>query len=68
MRRSSLSDDDAYVELPKVFRDLLVNISVMILTNAVDTDVMAQEISRLARNLIPGRRYSNIKQRMPFIV
>ena len=40
----------------------------MILTNTADTDVMAQEVSRVANNLITGRRYNNIKVRMPFKV
>lgn len=63
-----LSDGDAIVELPSVFTDLLVKVSVMILTNTADTDVMAQEVSRVANNLITGRRYNNIKVRMPFKV
>ena len=63
-----LSDADAIVELPAVFTDLLVKVSVMILTNTVDTDVLASEVSRLADNLIPNRRYNNIKVRMPFKV
>ena len=65
---TDLSDTDAVVELPVVFTDLLAKITVMILTNTADTDVMAQEISRVANNLIPNRRYNNIKARMPFKV
>lgn len=65
---ADLSDGDAIVELPSVFTDLLVKVSVMILTNTADTDVMAQEVSRVANNLITGRRYNNIKVRMPFKV
>lgn len=65
---NDLSDGDAVVELPSVFTDLLVKVSVMILTNTTDTDVMAQEVSRVANNLITGRRYNNIKTRMPFKV
>ena len=65
---NDLSDGDAVVELPSVFTDLLVKVSVMILTNTADTDVMAQEVSRVANNLITGRRYNNIKVRMPFKV
>lgn len=63
-----LSDADAFVELPQAFTDLIVKVSVMILTNTAENDVMASEISRVADNLIPGRRYNNIKVRMPFIV
>ena len=65
---NDLSDSDAIVELPSVFTDLLVKVSVMILTNTADTDVMAQEVSRVTNNLITGRRYNNIKVRMPFKV
>ena len=63
-----LTDADAIIELPSVFSDLLVKISVMILTNTADNDVMAREVSRLTDNLIPNRRYNNIKVRMPFHV
>lgn len=65
---NDLSDGNATVELPAVFTDLLVKIAVMILTNTADTDVMASEVSRVADNLITGRRYNNIKVRMPFKV
>jgi len=65
---NSLSDSEAIVELPAVFTDLLIKISVMILTNTADNDVMAQEVSRIADNIIPQRRYNNISVRMPFKV
>ena len=68
LKLSDLSDDNAMVELPVVFSDLLAKIAVMILNNTTDTDVMAQEISRVTDNLIPNRRYNNIKVRMPFKV
>ena len=68
IKLADLSDKEAYVELPPVFADLVAKISTMILTNATDTDVMEREISRVADNLITGRRYNNIKVRMPFIV
>lgn len=65
---SDLSDDEAVVELPAVFTDLLSKVAVMILTNTAENDVMAQEVSRVTDNLIAGRRYNNIKVRMPFKV
>ena len=68
LKFADLSDKEAVVELPEVFTDLVVKISVMILLNATDVDLMQREISRVADNLIPGRRYNNIKVRMPFIV
>ena len=68
LKLADLTDKEAIVELPEVFTDLLIKVSVMILTNTADNDVMAREISRVAENLIPGRRYNNIKIRMPFHV
>ena len=65
---SELEDEEAIVELPLVFSDLLAKVVVMILTNTADTDVMMREVSRITSNLIPGRRYNNIKVRMPFKV
>ena len=65
---SDLTDSEAIVELPAVFSDLLVKVAVMVLTNTADTDVLAREVSRVTDNLITGRRYNNIKVRMPFIV
>lgn len=65
---SDLSDGEAVVELPAVFTDLLVKVTVMILQGEPDTDVMMREVSRLASNIIPSRRYNNIKVRMPFKV
>ena len=65
---ADLTDSEAIVELPSVFSDLLVKVAVMVLTNTADNDVMAREVSRVTDNLITGRRYNNIKVRMPFIV
>ena len=65
---SDLSDTEAIVELPLVFSDLLTKVAVMVLTETVDNDVLAREVSRVTDNLITGRRYNNIKVRMPFKV
>jgi len=65
---SDLSDATAIIELPEVFSDLVAKVAVMILTNTADNDVMAREVSRVTDNLITGRRYNNIKVRMPFKV
>lgn len=65
---ADMSDGEAIIELPEVFSDLLAKVAVMILTNTADNDVMAKEVSRVTDNLITGRRYNNIKVRMPFIV
>ena len=61
-----LSDDTAEIALPLFLRDILVKITVMILTGNPETDTLMQEINRVTNNLIPGRRYANIKRRMPF--
>ena len=63
-----MSDDTAEIALPLFLRDILVKITVMILTGNPETDTLMQEINRVTNNLIPGRRYANIKSRMPFRV
>lgn len=55
------------IALPNVFIDLIVKVSCMILQGNADTDVMMREISKLADSIVPARRYSNVKRRMPFI-
>lgn len=55
------------IALPNVFIDLIVKVSCMILQGNADTDVMMREISKLADSIVPARRYSNMKRRMPFI-
>ena len=59
--------DTDEIELPEVFTDTIVKVTCMVLQNNADTDVMTREISRLTDSLIPSRRYSNVKRRMPFI-
>lgn len=55
------------INLPEIFMDMIVKISCMILQNNAETDVLMQEISRLADSIVPARRYTNVKRRMPFI-
>lgn len=55
------------ISLPTAFTDIIVKVSCMILQNSADTDVMMGEISKLADSIVPARRYSNVKRRMPFI-
>jgi len=68
LQLSDLSDDTAIIELPEVFTELVTKVSTMILLNSPDTDVMLREIERVADYLVSGRRYNNIKVRMPFKV
>ena len=55
------------ISLPTAFTDIIVKVSCMILQNSAETDVLMQEISRLADSIVPARRYTNVKRRMPFI-
>ena len=65
---ADLSSNSAEIALPPFLKDILVKTTVMILTGNPETDTLMQEINRVTNNLIPGRRYSNIKRRMPFKV
>lgn len=58
------SDSDG-IELPFVFKDVLVKLSCMILNNA-ETDIMMKAVDEAVRALIPRRRYSNARIKMPF--
>lgn len=55
------------IELPVSFLDLLVKVTGLVLNNA-ETDVLAHEVSSNVDGLVPKRRYSNVKSRMPFVV
>ena len=68
MEFEDLSDETAEIILPAFLKDNLVKIIVMILTENPETDTLMQEINRVTNNLIPGRRVSGIKSRMPFHV
>jgi hypothetical protein len=56
------------LELPVFFLDSIVKITIMVLANLPDTDVLMREVSRLCDSLVPRRRYNNIKIRMPWKV
>ena len=59
--------NDGTIALPDIFLDSVIKITCMILNNT-DTDILGQAVKGLMDNLVPNRRYSRIKQRMPFIV
>lgn len=61
------SDDDT-LELPNVFKDALVKITCMILTNTSGTDVLADAVDEAVSAIVPRRRYSNGRIKMPFKV
>lgn len=54
------------IDLPEIFIDVLVKVTCMILNNA-ETDILLQAVNDSLNNLVPRRRYSNIKPTMPFI-
>lgn len=53
------------IELPDVFFDLLVKMARLVLNNG-DTDTLTQAVSAAVDSLIPRRRLSNVRSRMPF--
>ena len=59
------SEDDV-LELPFVFKDSLAKITCMILENNATTDVMMEAVNDAVSSIVPRRRYSNTRVRMPF--
>lgn len=59
------SEDDV-LELPFVFKDSLAKITCMILENNPSTDVMMEAVNDAVAQIVPRRRYSNARVRMPF--
>ena len=53
------------IELPFVFKDVLVKLSCMILNNA-ETDIMMKAVDDAVRAIVPRRRYTNARIKMPF--
>lgn len=53
------------IELPDVFFDLLVKMARLVLNNG-DADTLTQAVSAAVDSLIPRRRLSNVRSRMPF--
>jgi hypothetical protein len=57
---------DSSIALPTFFKDSIVKITGMILSNNADGDTMMQMVNETVADLVPRRRYSNVKTRMPF--
>lgn len=55
------------IELPFVFKDVLVKLTCMILNNA-ETDIMMKAVDEAVRAIVPRRRYTNARIKMPFRV
>lgn len=64
---ASVSDAEGNIELPVTFKDAIVKITNMILANNPDTDTMSSAVQDILASIVPLRRYSNAKKRMPFI-
>lgn len=60
--------DTDVLEVPNVFKDALVKITCMILTNTSGTDVLADAVDEAVSAIVPRRRYSNGRIKMPFKV
>ncbi len=63
---AEVGNDDA-IELPFVFKDVLVKLSCMILNNA-EVDVMMKAVDDAVRVIVPRRRYTNARIKMPFMI
>lgn len=64
---TEVQNDTDSIELPFVFKDVIVKLSCMILNNA-QTDVLMQAVDDAVRAIVPRRRYRNARIKMPFKV
>lgn len=64
---SEVSSLSGTIELPVIFKDALCTLICTILVNNPDTDTMSDTVNSTLDSLIPLRRYSNSRKRMPFI-
>ncbi len=56
------------IALPVYFKDAVCKLTCTILSNNPDTDTMSSSVQDVLGTIVPLRRYSNAKKRMPFIV
>ena len=56
------------VGLPDFFLDGIAKMTSMVLHNDANTDVMRQAMDAVIDSMVPRRRYSNVRVRMPFKV
>ena len=61
------SFDTDTIDLPDLFADVIVKLVRVILNNG-DSDTMTQAVSQAVDSVIPRRRYSNVRQKMPFYI
>lgn len=57
--------DTESIELPPMFLDSIVKLTRLVLNNG-DADTLTQAISAAVDTIIPRRRLSNVRQKMPF--
>lgn len=62
----AVSSIDDSINLPSVFRDALAKLTCTILANNPDTDTMQSAFEDVLRSIVPLRRYSNMRKKMPF--
>lgn len=58
--------EDDILELPFVLKDSLAKITCMILENNASTDVLMEAVNEAVSQIVPRRRYTNARIRMPF--
>lgn len=63
---AAITSADDTIDLPVSFKDAIVKLSCMILANNPDTDTMSAAVQESLSCIIPLRKYSNAKKRMPF--
>lgn len=57
--------DEDDIDLPDIYLDPVVKLTRMVLNNA-DVDTMMQAVNTAVDRAVPRRRYTNMRQRMPF--
>ena len=62
----AVSSIDDTINLPGIFRDALAKLTCTILANNPDTDTMQSAFEDVLRSIVPLRRYSNMRKKMPF--
>lgn len=62
---TEIEDDEDCIELPRVFLDTITKLTMMILEQA-DTDIMHAAADADMNELIPRRRYRNVRIKLPF--
>lgn len=62
-----IDEEDDEVELPNVFKDMIVQLAILVL-NQADSDAMHAAADIAMDQLVPRRRYRNAHIKMPFTI